>query len=302
MKEAFKNIRFNASTRKMIETANRIIDDLRSQGYTLTLRQLYYQCVAADIIPNKQSEYKRLGSILNDARLCGMVDWDAIEDRTRNLSGTTHRERPETIISDAAHSFRMDKWRGQDFRVEVWVEKDALEGILSKACHGLDVDFFSCRGYTSQSALYEASKRMLDYQAEGQDPVIIHLGDHDPSGIDMTRDIFDRLELMTGGPIEVKRIALNMNQVKKYNPPPNPAKQTDSRFQDYIKKHGKNCWELDALSPKVIDALIVDEVGKYRDDDKFAAREKLEAKHRATLLKISNNYEDVVKYVSSIKD
>lgn len=301
MLEKFKNIRFTRSTLEMISKANEIINDLQGQGYTLTLRQLYYQLVSRDIIPNKLSEYKRLGSILNDARLAGVVDWDAIEDRTRNLQSVAHSDNPSSIISSAAYSFRMDKWIDQPHRVEVWVEKDALIGVLEKACRPLDVPWFSCRGYTSQSELYGASKRLMGYIDAGQEPIVIHLGDHDPSGCDMTRDIFDRLELLCGQPVDVKRIALNKPQIQKYNPPPNPAKQLDSRFKSYISEHGKSCWELDALSPKVIDNLITKTVLDYRDNELYAEQEEIEEGHRAALRKASDHWDKVAKFVKKIK-
>lgn len=298
MKEQFQTFRFKPDTLAMIKRATDIIEDLQGQGYTLTLRQLYYQLVARDIIANKQTEYKRLGSILNDARLAGLVDWDAIEDRTRNLRGLSHWEEPSDIIDSAAASFRIDKWADQKFYVEVWVEKDALVGVLEKACDELDIKYFSCRGYTSQSELYVAGKRLAYYSRRQQrTPVVIHLGDHDPSGIDMTRDINERLDMFAGRSVKVERIALNRDQIDQYDPPPNPAKITDSRFAGYEAIHGDESWELDALDPSVIDNLIKDTVKVYRDNKKWKAAVEREEDERAKLKKIAENYDDVAAYV-----
>ena len=162
----------------------------------------------------------------------GLIDWQAIVDRTRNLRSNGHWKDPAHIIHSAAQSFAMDKWSDQPYRPEVWIEKDALVGILEAACEPLDVPFFSCRGYTSISEMWVAAQRLLGYQDDKQKPVIFHLGDHDPSGIDMSRDIEERLSLF-GVMVEFHRIALNMDQVKQYRPPPNPAKATDARFADY---------------------------------------------------------------------
>ena len=98
---------------------------------------------------------------------------------------------------------------------------------------------------------------------------ILHLGDHDPSGIDMTRDNAERLADVFGGDVELKRIALNMDQIDEYAPPPNPAKVTDSRFEQYLLMYGAESWELDALEPSVINELIVNEVALLRDDELF---------------------------------
>lgn len=143
---------FRADSLEVIEQANAIIEIYAAQGFDLTLRQLFYQFVSRGLIPNKDSEYKRLGSIINDARLAGLIDWEHITDRTRNLRGNAHWEQPQDIMRSAAYSFAIDKWADQDYRPEVWIEKDALVGVIEGVCKTLDIDFFSCRGYTSQSS------------------------------------------------------------------------------------------------------------------------------------------------------
>jgi len=216
MKIPYQRIKFSDSKLAVIEKANEIIAEFEEQGYDLTLRQLYYQFVANDLIPNKQSEYKKLGVIINDARLAGLVSWRAIVDRTRNLQGNSHWDGPAAIIRQSAELYQIDKWKNQPHRVEVWIEKDALAGVIEGVCTRNDVDFFSCRGYTSQSEMWAAGMRLKRYGRAGQDVTILHLGDHDPSGVDMTRDIFERLNMFAGTKINVERIALNMDQVKKY--------------------------------------------------------------------------------------
>src|ERR1700722_6974774 len=112
---------------------------------------------------------------------------------------------------------------------------------------------------------------MAGYVQRGQRPIVFHLGDHDPSGIDMTRDNYDRLSMFAGAPVQVVRRALNMPQVEEYDPPPNPAKLTDSRARDYIDKYGDECWELDALDPAMLRDLIRDAVLRIRDREKWDA-------------------------------
>lgn len=141
----------------VIDQANEIIAAYAAQGFDLTLRQLYYQFVSRDRIANSDREYKRLGSVINDAQLAGLVDWDAITDRTRNVRAVSHWETPGAIIDSAAYSFRIDKWLLQPYRVEVWIEKDALAGVIERVCTDLDVPYFSCRGYTSQSEMWAAA-------------------------------------------------------------------------------------------------------------------------------------------------
>lgn len=287
--------KFNALRRERIDQANVIIKEYQAAGYELTLRQLYYQFVARDLIKNNQREYKNLGDIINEARLAGLIDWNAIVDRTRNLRSIGHWDTPADIIASAASSFRIDKWVEQEHRIEIWIEKDALVGVIENACNKHDIPFFSCRGYTSQSELWGAAMRMNGYIKEGQEPVVIHLGDHDPSGKDMTRDIEDRFEMFCGRRIKVQRIALNMDQINKHKPPPNPCKITDSRAENYMKEFGDESWELDALDPKIINGLIETEVAKYKDMAQWRKDIATENKHRENLTLISSRWSDVVE-------
>lgn len=293
MKICYANRRFGEEARSIIDRANAICQEYQAQGFDLTLRQLFYQFVARGIIPNRQSEYKRLGNIINDARLAGMLDWNYIVDRTRNVQTVAHWTNPAAIIEAAASSHRLDKWANQPRRVEVWIEKDALSGVIDGVCRTNDVSYFSCRGYTSQSEMWSAAQRLRRYARAGQEPTILHFGDHDPSGMDMTRDITDRLTMFMGG-IEVNRLALNMDQVRQYSPPPNPAKLTDSRASSYVDLYGDDSWELDALEPQVLAALISDTIDTLRDDDLWQEMVEQESRERELLTLCSDRWDDVL--------
>lgn len=180
----------------------------------------------------------------------------------------------------AASQFRIDKWRGQAVYPEVWIEKGALAGVIEGVCTQLDVPYFSCRGYTSSSEMWGAAQRLLDHQRAGRAPLILHLGDHDPSGKDMTRDVADRL-------------ALNMDQIEHYGPPPNPAKLTDARADAYIAEFGLSSWELDALEPRVIADLIERAILRVRDEPARAAAVAEEAAHRRHLTAVADAWERI---------
>jgi hypothetical protein len=279
----YQDCNFREASLLVIRQANQIIDEYQAQGFRLTLRQLYYQFVSRDLIPNTQRSYKRLGGIVNDARLAGLIDWESIEDRTRNRVTNSHWDGPGEIVRACADQYRLDLWADQVYRPEVWIEKEALIGVIESACRRLDVPFFACRGYVSQSEQWRAGVRFMNYQRLEQTPLVIHLGDHDPSGIDMTRDNRERLSLFARHGVKVRRLALNRDQVDQYNPPPNPAKQTDTRFEGYVAEHGDESWELDALEPRVIVRLIEDEIDGLIDIDSWnesldrqqAARDRL---------------------------
>lgn len=256
---------FRRDNLELIDKINSVIDEYELQGYSLTLRQCYYQLVARGIIPNNERSYKNTGNLINDARLAGLIDWNAIEDRTRNLRSLSHWSSPKSIIESASYQYRRDIWEDQEYYIEVWVEKEALANVVGRVADELDVPYFCCRGYVSQSEMWSAAQRFIRKQREGKMCILLHLGDHDPSGIDMSRDIEDRLRLfgVDDDYFFFNRIALNMEQISLYNPPPNPAKLTDSRCGNYIQNFGDESWELDALEPRVIHDLIKDSVSQF---------------------------------------
>ncbi len=210
----------------------------------------------------------------------------------------SHWEDPESIISASTDQYRHDRWKGQPYRPEVWIEKDALLGVIAGVCDELDVPYFSCRGYTSQSEMWAGGQRMESWLSDDYAPVVLHLGDHDPSGIDMTRDIADRLAMFAGN-VEVKRLALNMDQVNQYNLPPNPAKTTDSRYISYIDVYGDESWELDALEPSVLSDLIRDAILALRDDAIYEEVVEHEELDKAYLSEVATRWEDVVEFLKS---
>lgn len=290
MKRKFIAKEFGASSLATIRLLNQIIDQYRQQGYRLSLRQLYYQMVARDHVENTQQSYKRLGALVSDARLAGYIDWDMIEDRNRETITPPMWSSPAAIVSAAAQQFAIDRWKEQAVHVEVMVEKAALEGVLIPVCRELGIRFTANRGYSSSSAMYEAGQRLLDCVSDGKEVHIIYLGDHDPSGIDMTRDVLERLELFSGSDIEVRRLALNMDQVEQLNPPENPAKTTDSRARAYIEEFGESSWELDAVEPAALARLVTDHVESLRDEDLWNEAMERERKMKSELLAFAQEY------------
>ena len=307
--------KFKPATLDIISKANEILAEFAARGINMTLRMLYYRFIARDLFPenwidpttgskNVQKNYKRLGDAVNDGRLAGVIDWSYLEDRTREIRGvgTEHEpywRGPAHIIRAAMQTFRLDKWTDQDTRIELWVEKDAAVGVVEGICHELEIPYFSCRGYVSQSEMWVAGQRLLKYSQGGQDITILHIGDHDPSGVQMTEDIAKRLAMFTGdrSGIEVKRIALNMDQVELYNPPPNPAKETDARFKSYEAEYGDECYELDALDPTVTVDLIREAVLETRDEDRWTARLEEEEHARHALTQTHEHWHEVVEYL-----
>jgi hypothetical protein len=304
MKIRYVERRFKPSSLAVIEVVNGIVEVYRADGYVLTVRQLYYQFVARDLFPddrtwswtgsrwvrdpggtkNADPNYKWLSSMINDGRLAGLIDWEAIEDRTRGVDSRATWDTPGAIIGACARSYAVDPWGNQDVYVELWVEKEALVGVFERVCRDHRVPWLACRGYVSQSEMWRAATER--FEPSGRRNVILHFGDHDPSGIDMTRDIGDRLRTF-GADVEVDRVALNFDQVEAYAPPPNPAKATDARFEAYRERFGDESWELDALEPATLVELVEDRLCWLRDDERWEEDLAREADDRAQLERIA---------------
>ena len=295
---------FRSATVVIIDAANEIIREYEEDNMTLTVRQLYYQFIARDILsedwidPNTGSKnnpksYGKLSSIISTARLAGLIDWEAITDKTRNLQTRPYWSNPGNIIASAVRAFKVDRWKNQRHRVEVWIEKEALVGIIEPICEELDVPYFACKGFVSQSEMWSASRRFIRYGEEGIQCIIIHLGDHDPSGIDMSRDIEDRQNIFLANNVTVHRIALNYNQIEEYNPPPNPAKITDTRAKSYMDRFGISSWELDALEPRVVRDLVRRSILLYRDEDVYEETINEENGYLETLYRIEANWRNL---------
>ena len=292
MYSTYRKHRFCERKMFMIKNINAIIAEYEENYISITLRQLYYQLVARGYIPNKVSEYKKLVSLVRDGRYAGVIDWEAIEDRVRVPQIASRWNSVSDFVQTVKGAFRLDRWDGQKYYVELFTEKDALSSILAPIADKWQIPFCVNRGYGSTTAMWDLSNRIDRSLAYGAwKAVIIYIGDFDPSGIDMVRDIEDRIREFLGDKydsVAVLPIALTLKQIKKYKPPPNPAKVTDPRAKGYIKAHGKTSWEVDALKPSVLTELVNKVIGDFVDEKKMAnviGREKDGQKRIAERLK-----------------
>jgi hypothetical protein len=273
--------RYKDQTSDIINKAHLIINRYMEMDLILTLRQLYYQFVAGDLLPeawtdkktgstNNERSYKKLGSIVTNARKSGSLPWNGIEDRTRPFHDYNSWETPADLVEFTANTFTSAIWDDMPVYPEIWVEKDALSGIIEIPAKQFQIPWMAAKGYMSIDSKWRAAQRIIKrFEENGQDTVVIYLGDHDPSGIDMIRDIRDQLEVFIDGcealP-QVLPIALTIEQINDHKLPPNPTKLTDSRAKDYLQKYGAESWELDALDPTYLVDLIRKSIRQYMPD------------------------------------
>ena len=254
------------------------------EGTVVTLRQLYYRLVAAGIIPNNFRSYKNLGAALTKWRRDGTIPIEAFEDRTRGMlfhdSGMMEDD-PITWLTyfvkdgiDNARKYSLAKWRGQDYRVLVAVEKQALEGPFEQVCTDLAVDLAVCRGYPSISFLAEIAKALKD-KADGRRNVILYFGDFDPSGLDIPRAVETDLSGFFGEVFDFKRIALTREQATEMDLIPAPVKTSDVRSEGFMEEHGEEVFELDAIEPDLLQDMIREAVDEYFDEEVSEKTEEL---------------------------
>lgn len=339
--------------KQLLTKVNEIINIYSQQGYQLTLRQLYYQLVTRNIVVNNSKEYDKLNNLITKGRLLGIVDWNAIVDRTRSPKLPYFNHNPEDAINDAYTQYRLDRQLNQKAYVELWVEKDALSAVLMRKTSHYHIHLMVNRGYSSTTAMYDSYNRILRAIEDKRKAYILYLGDHDPSGLDMVRDIYDRIVRMLANQpsgvqklidenyeefgidellnkwmdkiyefqemceeeykgttinysqeclayifenFEIRHIGLTTEQVRQYNPPPNPAKMTDPRADWYVSKFGRTSWEVDALEPAVLHQIIDDNINQLIDIKQFNAmleKEKVEKEILKGLPDVRNTHEEI---------
>jgi hypothetical protein len=301
MKESF---RANAGISKMnlpkLDLINGILDDYRAQGLRLTLRQLYYQMVARDHIPNNMQEYKKIINLCTKGRMGGLIDWDSIEDRLRTPRIPYSAVDPQDALEDISHQYRLNRQKGQDWNVEVWLEKEALSAIVGRVTSKYHVKLMVNRGYSSCTAMRDAHLRFKRHENN----VILYMGDHDPSGLDMIRDCDDRVSEFNakhnGYDLKVRHIALTMDQIQVFNPPPNFVKATDSRAGGYNESFGEDCWEIDAIEPQDLSDTVESHIKEWIDVDLYEAVLDEEKEDQRNLKRVSDNYEMVLDHLEDM--
>ena len=276
---------FRKGSLDKINTMREIVDDYLGQDLRLTARQLYYQLVSRNVIVNTERSYKNITNLLADARYAGLIDWYAIEDRGREPLVWQEFDNIAECAERAIRNFRLRRWADQPNYAELWVEKQALAGVLQPLAAEFHVTLMVNKGYSSASAMYESASRFRRRMNTNKKLFLFYLGDHDPSGEDMVRDIAARLEEFGVEDLNVSKVALTMTQVEEHNPPPNPAKKTDSRFASYQQTHGDESWEVDALPPAVLQELIRDALENVLDREKFKAVMAVEEVEKDSLRK-----------------
>lgn len=280
----------SASTIDLQGKVIEITDNLRDY-WPLTLRQIYYQLVAAGHIENNSNRYKALSTICSDMRKDGLLSWSVMEDRVRRVSAKRGWQNVEAFIASELDNFLRPDFYSRclvqqiDRYVELWVEKDALSRIFEDVAWSYCVRVVTCRGQVSTTFLKDYADRALDAIDRGQHPVVVYGGDLDPSGWRIPLAAQETLFRDFGVDVEFDRFALNPEQIEKYRLPHNPdaLKWTDSNVKEYVRRYGKVAVELDALDPATLTAEIKTALGRHLDAEAMDAEREIQERERAAV-------------------
>lgn len=271
----------------MVLTKNKLIEEskkiIATYDVKLTLRQLYYRLVSAGILQNLLSEYKKLSRVITEARKKEIIDPMSIEDRTRIPHIPQSWTNLQQFLQDVKTSYAKASLYLQKRYVEVWIEKDALSNVFLPICNFYDVPLIIGRGYASYTAICEAQTRILEMN---KPTTILYFGDFDPSGEDIVRYI--KTEMPN---VDIQKIALTEQQIKDYKLLTMPAKKTDNRSAKFISKYGDCCCvELDALDPKLLQQLIIDNLKQNLDENIIKQKQLEEKKELQALGEFIDSY------------
>jgi hypothetical protein len=265
-------VRVSKETRRLIQAATAVL----AVHHPMTVRQVYYQLVANQVIRNNRSQYQFVSKVLVRARRWGGIPWHWIEDRLRQPRTVQMWTDVPAFAETVRAAYRRDVWAAQSSYLEVWLEKDALSGLFQSVLAPYGVTLNVGRGYDGWDSIHNAALR---YGGSGKPVTVLYFGDLDPSGEDMVRSLRQRLAELDCRPTVIK-CALTLEDVERYSLPPDFTKTTDSRRAAFIAEYGDVAVELDALPADVLRDRLVSEIEARMDMSALSGVRQIEQQER----------------------
>lgn len=294
-------------------------DVLAASNYPMTLRQLYYALVSAGSIPKTDAAYHKLGRVVRDAREEGSIAWDWLVDHVRSVFRARTWDGIEDLLTDTATLYRRDLMRQQSVAIQLWAESDSIGSVIAPLADQYCVPTFIGRGYAARGYLWSAAKDAITAYESGKTVHILHVGDHDPSGEDIFRDVestlrlysmaIDERQTVTGlrrymqqacmGDadlydwelraqsrwLSVDRLALTPDQVEAFHLPIRPPKASDVRTAKFT---GKGAVEVEALPVEALLGIVERAIVDLIDVHALAIAEQAEESERAIAMRIAS--------------
>jgi len=253
---------------------------------SVTIRHLFYRLVGLGAIDKTEKAYSNLCARLAKWRRSGDVAWDSFVDGTRFYYGSKAFGSLEDALANTAQTYRRNLWSEQKHFVEVWCEKDAIAGMVSSVADAFGVRTFICRGFPSLTSIHTAARTYAAAQNRGKEVTILYLGDHDPSGRAIDEAIQDALADDFGVEIGFERLAIQPEQIRKWNLPTRPVKKTDTRATGW----DGGCVEIDTLKPDQLTQLVEGAITIRIQFHQWKMAQEIEEQERETLKTIAGNW------------
>jgi len=274
--------------KKSLELLAQVQEIIESYNFALTLRQIYYQLVVKQIVPNEPKYYQKLSRLCVIGRDEGILPEDSFADRLREIDKPSCWDDLSDYMDTVKQAYRKNKWNNQDMYLEIWTEKDALRGVISPITHKYDAILLVVRGQVSRTAIYESYNRFAQMVEEDKECYLFYFGDFDPSGISIYNSLVERLRNYDecGELINFERIALTPEQIINYDLPQDPAKKSDPNYRRFVEQYGDRVVELDSLPPEVLRELIEESIRTTIDEELFVQVQEKELQERVQLQNI----------------
>jgi hypothetical protein len=253
----------------------------------VTIRQLFYVMVSARVIEKTEADYRQVViRLCLELRQAGSIPWDSVVDQTRfffkpNTFGTL-----QDALNETARVYRRSYWATAPVQVQVWCESLSAAGIIKPETFRWDVPLYPGKGFSSHSFLRDAGRSIA---TDGRPAVVYVLGDYDPSGRDIIRNMKELIRRYAGEvnenvPIEFREVAVTPEQIESWNLPSHPSKKTDPR---YAKSGIDYAVELEAIEPNRLRGLVGQCINRHIDSKTYFRMQGIEAAERETLLGIA---------------
>src|SRR5215831_8869852 len=257
------------ATKTEVEARRQALLEIIDAGRPMTVRQVFYQATVHGLVEKAESGYSKVQTDLTVMRRAGQLPYDWLADNTRWQRKPRSFNGVEQALRETAKFYRKNLWAGADCYVEIWLEKDALAGVIYPVTGMYDVPLMVARGYASLSFLYTAAEYINDLPVPTH---IYHLGDFDPSGVNAGEKIEETLrELAPDADISFERVAVTTEQIAEWNLPTRPTKASDTRAKNFGTAISV---ELDAIEPNQLRALVQEAIERHLPPEQF---EKLKA-------------------------
>jgi hypothetical protein len=276
-----RQIKRQRSTKAEVEARRKALLDIIADGKPMTVRQVFYQATVHGLVEKAETGYSKVQTDLTLMRRDGVLRYDWLADNTRWQRKPRTFDSVEDALKETAAFYRKNLWRDADSYVEIWMEKDALAGVIYPITSMYDVPLMVARGYASLSFLYNAAEyiNQLDVPA-----YIYHLGDYDPSGVNAGEKIEETLrELAPNAEIYFERIAVTPEQIEAWNLPTRPTKKTDTRAKSFGSELSV---ELDAIDPNVLRSLVQDAIERHLPAAQFEILKAAEESERKIISRL----------------